>query len=83
MNCHMCGQCCIYISISSAIPGMPKGKPAGVKCIWLKQDGKCFLFGRPDRPAICCNFQAEEFICGTNAVEARQNIIYLEEYTKG
>ena len=28
-----CGACCIAPSISSAIPGMPDGKPAGVRCV--------------------------------------------------
>jgi Fe-S-cluster containining protein len=32
MNCRLgCGACCIAPSISSPIPGMPQGKPAGVR----------------------------------------------------
>ena len=33
-----CGACCIAPSISSPIPGMPDGKPAGVPCVqlWLE-----------------------------------------------
>ena len=30
-----CGACCIAPSISSPIPGMPNGKPAGVRCVQL------------------------------------------------
>ena len=36
MDCRLgCGACCISPSISSPIPGMPKGKPAGERCIQL------------------------------------------------
>ena len=36
MQCRAgCGACCIAISISSPIPGMPLGKPAGVRCVQL------------------------------------------------
>ncbi|HVK38365.1 MAG TPA: YkgJ family cysteine cluster protein, partial [Candidatus Kapabacteria bacterium] len=30
-----CGACCIAPSITSPIPGMPDGKPAGVRCVQL------------------------------------------------
>ena len=36
MDCRPgCAACCIAPSISSPIPGMPHGKPAGVRCIQL------------------------------------------------
>ena len=36
MECRIgCGACCIAPSISSPIPGMPDGKPAGVRCVQL------------------------------------------------
>lgn len=73
-----CGACCIAISISSVIPGMPKGKPVGTKCIHLTEDGLCAIFGQDDRPKICADFQAEKAICGNNAEEAFQNITFLE-----
>ena len=41
-----CASCCIDISISSPIPGMPNGKPAGVKCIQLDENLKCLIFGK-------------------------------------
>ena len=73
-----CGACCVAISISSAIPGMPKGKPAGVRCVHLSDKGLCKIFGRPDRPKICSDFQAEKAICGKNREEALKNISELE-----
>ena len=30
-----CGACCIAPSLSSPLPGMPKGKPAGVRWVQL------------------------------------------------
>src|SRR5258708_12888559 len=48
-----CGACCIAPSISSPIPGMPGGKPAGVRCIQLDAENRCRLYGRPERPAVC------------------------------
>ena len=33
-----CAACCIAPSISSPIPGMPHGKPAGVRCVQLTAD---------------------------------------------
>lgn len=45
-----CGACCIAPSISSAIPGMPGGKPAGVRCVQLTDDNRCMLFGTTRAP---------------------------------
>ncbi len=36
-----CGACCIALSISSPIPGLPAGKPAGVRCPQLTADNRC------------------------------------------
>jgi len=71
MECREnCGACCIALSISSPIPGMPDGKPAGVRCIHLLDDYKCAIFGRPDRPKVCSDFKAEEEFCGKSREEA-------------
>ena len=40
-----CGACCTAPSISSPIPGMPHGKPAGVRCIQLGLEGNDTLDG--------------------------------------
>jgi Fe-S-cluster containining protein len=65
MNCRAsCGACCTAPSISSAIPGMPDGKPAGVPCVQLTADLRCALFGDPRRPAVCGSLQANATMCG-------------------
>jgi Fe-S-cluster containining protein len=83
MECRPgCGACCIAVSISSAIPGMPAGKPAGVRCVQLTPDGLCALFGRPDRPAVCVRFRASEKTCGQNTKEAFALMAELERATR-
>ncbi|MBN2486732.1 MAG: YkgJ family cysteine cluster protein [Bacteroidales bacterium] len=79
MECRPgCGACCIVISISSPIPGMPNGKPAGTPCIHLSADGLCSIFGQAGRPAVCSGFKAERAICGKNREEAIKNLARLE-----
>ncbi|MBT8140244.1 MAG: YkgJ family cysteine cluster protein [Gammaproteobacteria bacterium] len=73
-----CGACCIAPSISSPIPGMPGGKPAGVRCIQLDAHNRCQLFGTPGRPAVCANFHAERSVCGKSAQQAYKNLARLE-----
>jgi len=71
MNCRPgCGACCIAISISSPIKGMPDGKPAGIKCIHLTDDFLCSIFNDPERPKVCYGFKAEKIFCGNNREEA-------------
>ena len=71
MKCRpACGACCIAPSISSAIPGMPAGKPAGVRCVQLDAANACLLFGQPERPAVCGGLQASGEMCGENAAQA-------------
>ncbi|HVW52364.1 MAG TPA: YkgJ family cysteine cluster protein [Trinickia sp.] len=71
MNCRPgCGACCIAPSISSPIPGMPHGKPAGVRCVQLGDDERCMIFGRADRPAVCSSLGASEEMCGANREQA-------------
>jgi Fe-S-cluster containining protein len=82
VNCRAgCGACCIAISISSPIPGMPGGKPAGVRCVHLTPENLCALFGRPQRPRICLDFKADPELCGSGADEALANIRRLERLT--
>jgi Fe-S-cluster containining protein len=79
MECRVgCGACCIAPSISSPIPGMPDGKPAGVRCIQLSEDNLCNIFGSPDRPAVCSQFKAEDLICGNSRDEALKILSDLE-----
>lgn len=69
MQCRdNCGACCIAPSINSPIPGMPHGKPAGVRCIQLDDVNRCMLFGQPERPKFCAGLQASEEMCGDDAL---------------
>lgn len=82
MNCREgCGACCIAPSISSAIPGMPNGKPAGERCVHLSLESLCGLFGQPERPAVCSSFQADPQVCGGSREEAIRLIGWWEEMT--
>jgi len=83
MDCRPdCGACCIAPSISSAIPGMPSGKPAGVRCVQLTDDYRCALFGRPERPACCGGLQPSPEMCGKSRVEALFWLESLEAATR-
>ena len=82
MQCREgCGACCVAPSISSPIPGMPNGKPAGVACIHLTADKRCAIFGLPARPRVCSAFLADEQVCGSSAEEALQILGWWEQAT--
>ena len=84
MQCRPhCGACCIAPSINSPIPGMPNGKPAGVRCVQLSDDNLCQLFGLPQRPTLCDQFKADIEVCGDNREQALILISNLENNTKG
>ena len=76
-----CGACCIAPSISSPIPGMPAGKPAGVRCVQLTEDLRCRLFGRPERPEVCVRLRPSEDMCGLSREEALAFLGGLEQST--
>lgn len=83
MECRIgCGACCIAPSISSSIPGMPKGKPAGVRCVQLDLENRCQLFGSKERPLVCSSFQAEPSICGESQEQAIKIISEWELLTQ-
>lgn len=77
-----CGACCIAPSISSAIPGMPDGKPAGVRCVQLDEHNLCRLFGDPSRPAVCERFNYDLGVCGEHREEALATLTWLEQDTR-
>lgn len=84
MDCRLgCGACCIAPSITSAIPGMPQGKPAGERCIQLSDDNLCLIFGSSERPAVCSEFNASIDVCGSTNAEALWLITSLESQTNG
>ncbi|MBX9676572.1 MAG: YkgJ family cysteine cluster protein [Methylotenera sp.] len=77
MECRpSCGACCTAPSINSPIPGMPKGKPANVKCVQLLEDFRCAIFGKPERPAFCASLKPSPEMCGDSRTDA---IIWLSQ----
>jgi len=82
MECRSgCGACCIAPSITSPIPGMLEGKPAGVVCINLTEDFRCRIFADTQRPAVCASFKPTEDICGENREQAMATLHSLENLT--
>jgi uncharacterized protein len=77
-----CGACCIAPSISSPIPGMPNGKPAGMRCVQLTDDLRCAIFGRTDRPACCGGLQPSDEMCGADREHAMHWIARMDESTR-
>ncbi|MFD2097446.1 YkgJ family cysteine cluster protein [Corallincola platygyrae] len=76
-----CGACCIAPSISSPIPGMPSGKPAGERCVQLDEHNLCRLFDSPERPAVCDAFTSDKVICGKGPETALELLTELERDT--
>ncbi|WP_312513014.1 YkgJ family cysteine cluster protein [Massilia sp.] len=76
-----CGACCTAPSITSPIPGMPNGKPAGVRCVQLGDDERCRIFGKPERPAFCGGLQPSREMCGETREQAIRWLDALERAT--
>jgi Fe-S-cluster containining protein len=76
-----CGACCIAPSISSPIPGMPNGKPAGVRCVQLDDQNRCRIFGQPERPPVCGSLQPSSEMCGETRNDALLYLTRLDELT--
>jgi len=82
MNCRMgCGACCIGLSISSPIPGMPDGKAAGERCAQLTQDLRCAIFDDAARPRVCASLRPEPEMCGDTREHALVFLARLEKLT--
>lgn len=83
MNCRPgCGACCTAPSISSPIPGMPQGKPAGVRCVQLGDDARCRIFGQRERPAVCSGLMPSPEMCGQSTEQALRYLTQLERLTQ-
>ena len=83
MQCReRCGACCIAPSITSPIPGMPFGKPAGMPCVQLDDDYRCRLFGKPERPAFCASLKPQAPMCGGSMQAAFSILGALELATR-
>jgi len=80
MDCRInCGACCIAVSISSPLPGMPEGKPAGVKCIHLLDDYRCDIYNSLEKPRVCSDFIPEPEFCGNDREEALRILFSLSD----
>ena len=83
MECRVgCAACCIAPSISSSIPGMTAGKPAGVRCTQLSEDNRCLLFDNTERPQVCRSLQPNEEMCGASRAEAMERLADWEQLTR-
>lgn len=60
---------------------MPQGKPAGARCRQLSEDGRCLLFGLPDRPAVCASLRPSREMCGDSRAHAMRWLERLEADT--
>jgi len=82
MECREhCGACCIAPSITSPLPGMPQGKPAGVRCFQLMQDERCAVFGTSERPHFCGGLKPSTEMCGASRAQAMLWLAELEQAT--
>jgi hypothetical protein len=63
------------------MPGLPDGKPAGVRCPHLTEDVRCALFGRPERPAVCSGLMPEPAMCRDTAEQALAQLTRWERQT--
>lgn len=77
-----CGACCIAPSITSALPGMPLGKPAGQPCAQLTETFGCAVFGKPSRPAFCAGLKPSLEMCGASREQALCWLNNLERETR-
>lgn len=60
---------------------MPKGKPAGVRCVQLTGTLRCAIFGQPERPAVCSSLRPEPEMCGESQAHALHWLAWLENMT--
>jgi hypothetical protein len=81
MDCRKCGAFCIAPSIATAIPNMPSGKPAGVRCANLNGRNECTPYRKAARPAFCAGWQPMPEVCGQGFQEAMTRISRLEQAT--
>ncbi|MBI5623574.1 MAG: YkgJ family cysteine cluster protein [Elusimicrobia bacterium] len=83
MDCRPgCAACCQAPSISSPLPGMPGGKPAGTACVNLTEAGLCSVWGTDLYPPVCRDFPAESGVCGGGRQEALVLLASLEDLTR-
>ncbi len=64
------------------MPGLPDGKPAGMRCLHLTEELRCALFGDPRRPAVCGSLQPQREMCGETREQAMIYLARLESLTQ-
>jgi uncharacterized protein len=64
------------------MPGLPGGKPAGVRCPHLDDTLRCRLFGLPERPAVCGSLPPSPEMCGGSREHALHFLERLEQATQ-
>lgn len=64
------------------MPGLPRGKPAGMACPHLDADLRCSLFGQAERPAVCGSLPPSVEMCGGGRVHALHYLERLEAETR-
>jgi Fe-S-cluster containining protein len=77
-----CGACCIAPSITSPLPGMPQGKPAGVRCAQLVENERCAVFNSTQRPAFCAGLKPSSEMCGESREHALAWLMQMEFATR-
>ena len=77
-----CGACCIAPSITSPLPGMPHGKPAGMPCAQLDPQMRCRVFGSPQRPGFCGRLRPAADMCGESRAQALALLTAMEQSTQ-
>ena len=83
MECRPgCAACCIAPHISSPLPGLPEGKPAGEPCIHLTDQLGCAIWNSPLYPMVCARFAPALEHCATSRDEALQILTLLETATR-
>jgi len=61
---------------------MPNGKPAGVRCVQLREDLSCAIFADPRRPAVCSGLKPSVEMCGSSQEFALNYLGELEFLTR-
>ena len=64
------------------MPGLPGGKPAGLRCPHLDEALRCRLFGLPERPAVCGSLPPSLEMCGDTREHALHFLERLEHATR-
>ncbi len=62
---------------------MINGKPAGVRCVHLREDYSCDIYFSAEKPEVCNNFKPEPDFCGRDREEAMRILSSLSDSLPG